>query len=326
MPDATNDYKLKISPETDEKWMKPFTDACKERSPQQMSFLSIGGRPEIPQPANSLLDTFSTMASTKEDRRSFISSSINVARKYGFDGLDLDWEFPNNQTDMENLALLFREWREAIEENSRVTTKSPLLLSAAVYFAPKFFLDTTPRCYPIEAINKYVDFVGPRCFDYHGSWDTTVTAAHACLYDTGKNHQLNTSYGISSWISAGLNPRKLVMGLPLYGRTWKLRDPNDYGIGAPAIGTGPGDHGVMTYNDIVIHNTSENVRHFYDESTVSTYSYSGTDWIGYDETQSIQGKVKFAKDQHLGGYFFWALQYGHFGKLASAASNAWDGE
>lgn len=87
------------------------------------------------------------------------------------------------------------------------------------------------------------------CFDYHGNWDTSVTGEHALLFDAATN--VSTSHGIESWKMAGVPPEKLVMGLPLYGRTWKLKDPNKNGISAAAVGVGPGTNGTMTYSGIV---------------------------------------------------------------------------
>ncbi|KAL3587103.1 hypothetical protein D5086_013970 [Populus alba] len=51
---------------------------------------------------------------------------------------------------------------------------------------------------------------------------------------------VSTSFGIGSWIQAGVSPKKLATGLPLYGRMWKLLDPDVNGIGARAVGEGPG--------------------------------------------------------------------------------------
>lgn len=227
--------------------------------------------------------------------------------------------YTNNPTDMSNLEAFFKEWREAVESEDSASSKPPLLLSAAVYFASSFFLDL-PRTYPTDAIARCLDFVNPMCFDYHGSWDTSVTGEHALLYD--KTSNISTSYGIPSWIEAGVPPKKLVMGIPFYGKSWELKHPKNHGIGAPANGVGPGNNGIMLYSDIVKYNDEHYAHVVYDGDTVSEYSYSGTDWIGYDGT--VEKKVEYAKTQNLGGYFFWALGYDMNWTLSGIASNTWE--
>ena len=58
----------------------------------------------------------------------------------------------------------------------------------------------------------------------------------------------------------------VIIGLPLYGRTRQLKSPSDNRIGGPAIVIGLGRNGVSMY----------------DKRTVSMYSYTGTNWIGYE--------------------------------------------
>ncbi|OMO90977.1 hypothetical protein COLO4_18739 [Corchorus olitorius] len=294
-------YNLTIT-QPDDEWMGNFTATLHSKKPPAKSMLSIGG-------ANSGSGTFSTMISDPKNRATFIKSSIATARKYGFDGMDIDWEFPGNQNDMSNLALLFKEWRLGAESEANKSGKPRLLISAAVYFASMVLLDQPPATYPGEAIGKYADFINPMCFDYHGSWNLSVTGEHALLFDKSSN--ISTSYGILSWIKIGVPPNKLVMGMPLYGRSWELKDPKKHGIGAPAKGVGPGNdgYGVMFYDHIVEFNAQHHAHQVYDEMTVSEYSYSGTDWIGYDGPTSVKKKVEWAKANHLGGYFFWALGY-----------------
>ncbi|KAJ9162997.1 hypothetical protein P3X46_022720 [Hevea brasiliensis] len=309
----TSSYQLGVT-QHDDQWMKSFTNTLHAKQLPAKTFLSIGG-------GNSNASTFSTMASNATSRAAFINSSIEVARKYNFDGLDLGWEFPNTKEDMSSLSLLFEEWYNAIEYES-LSGQPRLLLAAGVYFAPSFFLSDVYREYPTDAISKYVDFLNVMCFDYHGKWNTSVTAEHALLYDKSTN--ISTSYGISSWIEAGVPAEKLVMGLPLYGRTWQLLDPEVHGIGAPAVGVGPGEDGFMPYIDIIDFNSANAAPEVYDEETVSTYSYSGTNWIGYDGVKSIREKVKFANDQGLAGYFIWSLGYDNNWNLSTEASRAWD--
>ncbi|KAK8543092.1 hypothetical protein V6N13_136368 [Hibiscus sabdariffa] len=101
------------------------------------------------------------------------------------------------------------------------------------------------------------------------------------------------------------------MGLASYGHKWKLKDPNVNGIGAPALGVGPGEED--GFNGIVGFNKVNNATVKYDRTTVSYYSYAGAgagdSWIGYGSVKSIKWKVWFARVKGLAGYFFWAVSY-----------------
>ena len=291
-------YKLTVTKE-DQKNLPKFIAGLKTRYPPVKTLLSIGG-------GGSNATIFATMASSKQTRQSFIGSTIQVAQKYGFDGVDLDWEFPDTVEDMANLGLLYQEWHEAIIVEAKTHRKPRLLLTSAVYYASSITLWGTdkPRFYPAEAIRNYLDWVSPMCFDYHGTWDN-FTGVNSALYDPSSN--ISTYYGLRSWIKAGVPPGKLVMGLPMYGRAWKLEDPNVHGLGAPAVGPATNTDGTLDYDEIMKFNEKNGASVVFDNVSVSYYSYAGSTWITYDDVGSIGKKVQYARLLGLRGYFFWAL-------------------
>ncbi|KAG0468415.1 hypothetical protein HPP92_017743 [Vanilla planifolia] len=103
---------------------------------------------------------------------------------------------------------------------------------------------------------------------------------------------------------------KVVIGIPVYGRTWTLRDAGVNGIGAPANGTGPGEPGgVMLYSDVVEFNWRNATVVVYDDVVVAAYSYGGTAWVGYDDRRSVKAKARYGRRKGVGGYFLWALGF-----------------
>lgn len=101
-----------------------FVATAKKSNPSVVTLLSIGGA-AAPQA------TFAEMVSTSSRRKVFIDSSIELARQHGFEGLDLDWESPQTQGAMENLATLLKEWRAAAVTESQSSGKTELLLTGA---------------------------------------------------------------------------------------------------------------------------------------------------------------------------------------------------
>ncbi|KAL5183441.1 Class V chitinase [Glycine soja] len=279
------------------------------------TLISIGG-------ANSNATLFSLIAANSAARATFINSTITLARTFGFHGVDLDWEFPRTASEMKNLGLLFKKWRAAIAAEAAATGREPLLLTAAVYFSVDYFLsETSSLRYPVGSINENLDWVNVMSYDLNGPW-SNHTGPPAGLFNPKSN--ASVGYGLGSWIRGGVIPKKVVMGLPLYGRTWQLRDRSVHGIGAPTIGPVPGSDGVMALFQVLQFNKETGAKVVYDRETASVYSYSGSYWIGYDDPISVAVKVGFAQAFSLRGYFFWAagLDTSDW-KISTQALNAW---
>ncbi|KAM7266770.1 hypothetical protein ACFE04_008936 [Oxalis oulophora] len=305
-------YKLEI-PDSSVTFLSDFTTTLHNKNPSIKTLISCGG-------GGSDSELFALIASDSNLTAIFVNSTIDVARKYGFDGIDLDWEYPKTREEMNALADLLKRWRDAIRQEAEDTNRTPLLLTAAVYFTSNLItLDSVDRIYPIDSVSQNLDLINVMSYDYKGSWDTSATGAPAALY--AKNSNVSTSYGLKSWIEAGMPAKKMAMGLPLYGKTWTLKDPSLHEIGSPAVGVGPGDDGTMIYSEVLEFNENNNAAVVYDTDTVSTYSYAGTTWIGYDDSRSTTGKIGFAKNLGLGGYFFWALGYDNNWEISTSGNS-----
>jgi len=270
-----------------------FTQTVQQKNPSVKTLLSIGGGSSSP-------SSFASMASQNSSRKSFIDSSIQLARNYSFHGLDLDWEYPSSATEMTNLGLLLTEWRAAIAEDSTTTGETALLLSAAFFYNSNYYTVN----YPFQAISNSMDWINLMAYDFYGpGWSPNVTGPPAALYNPIS--QVSGDTGVRNWIQAGVAANKLVLGVPFYGYAWSLVNANDHGIFSPANGAAISSDGSITYSGIKDFITQNSATTVFNSTIVTDYCYSGTTWIGYDDTNSIYTKVTYAKGKGLLGYFAW---------------------
>ncbi|XP_038696656.1 class V chitinase-like [Tripterygium wilfordii] len=288
-----------------------FTQTVQQKNPSVKTLLSIGGGSSNP-------NDFASMVSQSSSRKSFIDSSISLARSYGFHGLDLDWEYPDTTAKMSNLGLFLNEWRAAVASESTASGKPRLFLSAAVFRNKDYYTIN----YPIQAISNSLDWINVMAYDFYGpGWSPTSTGPPAALYNPGT--QVSGDYGITSWIQAGVPSTKIVLGFPFYGWAWRLLNANNHGLFAPANGSAlPGD-GSIGYGQIKTFISQNRATTVYNATVVSNYCYSGTTWIGYDDTQSISAKVSYAKGKSLLGYFAWHVGADDNWTLSKQASSTW---
>lgn len=98
--------------------------------------------------------------------------------------------------------------------------------------------------------HSYLDYINLMSYDFRGSWDG-FTGLHSGLYPSSadvsaSDRTLNTDAAVKAWIQAGASPQKIVVGVPLYGKSFTLQSASNHGLRAPT--TGPGASGPYTVN------------------------------------------------------------------------------
>ncbi|XP_017048195.1 chitinase-3-like protein 1 [Drosophila ficusphila] len=251
---------------------------------------------------------FARMVVNHAMRKVFLQSLRQILRTYpSMDGIDLDWEFPSayDRERMHLSQLLYEirtEWRREKRTNN--------ILSLAVAAPEGIAL----YAYDIRELNMYADYVNLMAYDFHFyRQDTPFTGLNAPLYARSQERSLmatfNINYTVQWWLKSGLEPHRLVVGLPTYGHSFTLVSPLNRRIGAPASGFGKcGQLGFTTLSE-----TCECAAKYieptfaYDAETCSPYLSALQEWISYENQTSIVCKANYVKSLSLGGVMVFSL-------------------
>lgn len=238
----------------------------KRQNPDLKVVLSIGGWGA---------GNFSEMAADDNHRKKFAENCVAAVKKYGLDGIDIDWEYPSSSSagisssphDINNFTLLIKDLRAALGNDK--------LLTIASYAGVKY--------YDFKNVAQYLDFVNIMTYDmgrppyHHSALYSSSKTKNSCVESVEKHHQSGVPY------------EKLVLGIPFYGK--------------PAEGES------IDYTDLVSGSYSKYTERWDDVSKVPyLVDGGGTMVICYDNAKSLGLKSDFIKSKGLLGAMYWNIE------------------
>ncbi|MFB9278973.1 glycosyl hydrolase family 18 protein [Cohnella cellulosilytica] len=269
---------------------------------------------------------FSDVALTAASRTKFAASAVRFIREHGFDGVDLDWEYPvagglsSNRTrpeDKRNFTLLLKELREKLDEAQKKDGTRYLLTIAAG--ASSSYIANTE----MDKAATLVDWINLMTYDYHGSWEKTANH-HAPLYSDPKRPATSGASAndtVNAFLKAGVPANKLVLGIPLYGRGWTGCEASGNGLGQSCSGLSGGVNsaGVHEYGNLEKQGWIDGngfVRYWDDVAKVPwLYRKTTGTFVTYEDPESLAYKTGYIKAKGLGGAVAWEISQDFNGTL-----------
>ncbi|KAJ3027036.1 UNVERIFIED_CONTAM: hypothetical protein HDU68_004614 [Siphonaria sp. JEL0065] len=189
---------------------------------------------------------FSTIAASSGAIRTFVKSVHHYLDMNGFDGVDIDWEYPAgggllcnvvSPNDAVNFLALLRELRTELGPDRAISLA----------------LGVKPSRYSVAGKNyilqyaKYVNYFQIMSYDFYGSWSPYTDFNSALFSPTSNDPQrpmangyryYSISKGMAAYSKLGVSKSKLVVGLAFYGRSWQVQpNPNLSGLFQKCQGT-----------------------------------------------------------------------------------------
>jgi chitinase len=282
----------------------------KKRYPHLKLLISIGGWDGSKK--------FSDVALTEASRRVFIDSCISLfIRRWSglFDGFDLDWEFPvsgglpsnvSRPEDKHNFTLLLQEFRRQLDVE-RKGNHEHYLLTAATSAGQEGIANIE-----LDRIAPFLDWFNVMTYDYHSG--SQIASLNSPLYAAPGDPTplLNIDSTIGFYLKAGVEPKKIILGVPFYGRSFGGVPKTNNGLYQIATTKPPKEwtDGELDYKLIIRKRLTTNgfKRYWQSESRVPwLYNEATRIWVTYDDAESIAAKADYVKEHGLEGIMAWEL-------------------
>jgi chitinase len=284
----------------------------KKKHPRLKTLISVGGW--------AWSGRFSDVAATPELRARFAGSGVDFIRRHGFDGIDVDWEFPvaggmpsnaRRPEDKQNFTLLLRAMREQLDAAGRADGRK-YLLTAAVGNNESYLLNTE-----IAAVAESLDWLNLMAYDMNGTWSKLAAHVSPLYRDPAMavpdaNPKNNVADLVERYVAEGVPARQIVLGVPFYGYSWKGCPAVQHGEYQQCAGPGRGtwEEGALDYSEIAARlvNRDGFTRHWNAASKVPfLYNPASEEFISYEDPESLAAKLRFLKQRKLAGVMFWEL-------------------
>jgi chitinase len=280
----------------------------------------------------SMCKHYPEVAADAAKRAKFVANCKDLIAM-GFDGIDFDWEYPNDAgmniehysaADYTNFAVLLEEVRAAIGSSKLITAAFSAVPSKLSGFS-------------WSRLNSVMNYYNMMTYDYNGGWSNKA-GHNAPLYDyPGMEY---TGFSLNGTVQGlrnlGVNMSKVSLGAPFYGRgvvTSSAATLN--GATVKRAETVQPDGPIQTCADFT--NWARDLwdgtppysyiqqatasgsgwTEYWDDNAKVPYKVKGNYFLSYDNERSIEAKAQYIKDNGLAGVIVWQV----FGDMTDMTSS-----
>lgn len=250
--------------------------------------------------ANGNINTFENCFIPLDNAESFADALVSKVKTYDYDGIDIDYEFPQSAELRENFVHFMRHAREGLDKLSEETGKE-YILSMAVPGSSWAW-----RLFDIGALKDIVSYFNLMNYDNHTG--RGITLHHTSPYDNAVIEGGSVASDIAYYLENGVPAEKIVPGCGMYSHRWTEveagDDPNLPGL--YQAGVHDADSVLSNIHFSTLYYSYINKKGFvryWDDKAKAPYLYNARskEFLSYDDTESVKYKVDLVKDYEVGG-------------------------
>lgn len=255
----------------------------------------------------------SSIASNDEARATFVESIINAIDKYGFAGVDIDWEYPTDSGT--KFTTLMTDIYTAVKDYDK-----DLLVTSAIPAGPFSYSK-----YGLKNSCKYLDYINMMSYDmgceqmYH----------HTALYKSSMTYNgCSVEESVNNFKNLGVPLDKIIIGAAFYGRITEVTSFSYNSASGTASGSVNKNGKVGTsvtyqyiYNNYI--KSNENAKLYWDNTAKANYIYDSQTktFVSYESEKSLEEKCKYVNSKGVKGLMWWDYGSDSTGTLITALNS-----
>jgi chitinase len=246
---------------------------------------------------------FASIASKPEAEYRYLKSVIAIVDEYDYDGIDLDWEYPDTVDEIVGFERLTRRLRKELDAVGD-RKKWPMVLTMAASANPG-----TLKWLGKDFLLETMDWLNVMTYDFTGDW-TNYAGHHSPLFASskqpggaGRSVESTMKYLIED---RGIPAERLTLGIPLYGRGFDVKEPYASTQGATKNRRVPSEGNYSSIRRLL---ERGGWTRQWDNETKNPWLLKAdhSAVIGYDDAESVAIKTEWAMKKGLRGVFFWQV-------------------
>ena len=221
-----------------------------------------------------------------------------------FDGIDVDWEYPvdggmipGRPEDTKNFNAMAAEFRRQLD-----AVRPGLLLTTAVPATQEDY-----KYFDVKTLARQMNYINIMAYDMHWNGEKITNLHSALFHDPADLSQppANTHYGayaVQNFLRAGVPSRKIILGVPFYGKGWTGVSNANHGLyqSAKDASKSPPEYRTLK----ALPDSAD--RQFYAKAATCSIWDNG-EFFSYDCPEALRLKRQYVRQHRLGGLMFWEM-------------------
>ena len=279
---------------------------------------------------------------SEENMVKFANSAVDFIRQYGFDGIDIDFEYPSetSQSGNPNDFGISETRRNGIGDRYTQFIKimSETLAEASKEDGKYYWLTSavTASSWVLGGQNNsefldYLDFVSIMSYDYHGGWNQYVenqANIYADPADTETKSMAQPTLGFDwsmNYYRGAVPSEKILMGVPYYTRGWTNVQGGENGLHGTSNTPATGEENIWydldnygneqaaganpLWHVLNLMQNDSNYQKYWDPVGCVPHIWNAQTrtFLTFEDEQSIQERINVVKEKNLGGVLIWVM-------------------